>query len=306
MRLSPPKRALPCRRVALLRSPASRSTGLPAAPREVRLTAASPTAISLHIKESRDHGGAVITRYKGAPLLTVIWLGASTPFLLLLSAQRCVFSFSSSVLWSGDADFTDPQELYIPAITTEFTLDGLTTGSPCYVRVASVTMKGPCSRTHVAFHCSLPAGDTVIQKRLRRTTHAHTPDGDIPPLLTTNPPTSLPRRHHFISAGVGPALASTPPFLIPSSWRDVIPDAPRTADIFERGLDEEEAALVRVYALAAQSPPPAPLLRPSCTSLKLSLRLPSAHSADWSRRPTAAARGRGPSPHALATASKRR
>lgn len=44
--------------------------------------------------------------------------------------------------------------------------------------------------------------------------------------------------------GVGPAVASTPPFLVPSSWRDEVADPPRSAEIFERGLDEEEAVLV--------------------------------------------------------------
>ena len=44
--------------------------------------------------------------------------------------------------------------------------------------------------------------------------------------------------------GVGPAVASTPPFLVPSSWRDEVADTPRSAEIFERGLDEEETVLV--------------------------------------------------------------
>lgn len=47
------------------------------------------------------------------------------------------------------------------------------------------------------------------------------------------------------SSGDGPPVPSTPPFLVPSSWRDAAGATLHPADTFETSLDEEEAGLVR-------------------------------------------------------------
>ncbi|EGD81524.1 hypothetical protein PTSG_02243 [Salpingoeca rosetta] len=107
-----------------------RSAGKPAAPRNVRLSTSAPDAITVHISDVLDHGGAVVTRYK--------------------------------VLWSNSPSFEDAEHIFIPAVVSDFTLTQLPQGKPCFVRVASCNM-----------------------------------------------------------TGVGPAVQSTPPFLVPSSWREV-------------------------------------------------------------------------------------
>eukprot|EP00049_Salpingoeca_infusionum_P006635 m.109541 g.109541 ORF g.109541 m.109541 type:complete len:927 (+) comp13376_c0_seq2:174-2954(+) len=84
--------------------------GLPSAPTNVKLCAASPTAITITLGDVLDHGGAVVTKYQ--------------------------------IQWSASPKFESYNRLEIPAVTTEFTLEGLPDGQPCYVRVASVNIKG--------------------------------------------------------------------------------------------------------------------------------------------------------------------
>ncbi|EDQ88546.1 uncharacterized protein MONBRDRAFT_8870 [Monosiga brevicollis MX1] len=107
-----------------------RKAGVPAAPSLVRLSVHSPTSIRVQIGHVRDHGQAVVTRYK--------------------------------VEWSTDPTFADSQHVFIPSVVESYILEGLVEGAPCYIRVASLNIKG-----------------------------------------------------------VGPAVKAQPPFIVPSSWRQL-------------------------------------------------------------------------------------
>eukprot|EP00911_Craspedida_sp_UC1_P000089 UC1_evm2s74 len=134
-------------------SVAFRAAHKPAPPASVHLSTVSSTAVLVALTPPADHRGAVVTRYV--------------------------------VEWADESTFATPLgRVTIPAVTEEYVISGLTTGSPCYVRARAANM-----------------------------------------------------------VGMGAPLGSTPPFLVPSSWREVTPGTVDRATIFNQTVKTVAAAL---------------------------------------------------------------
>lgn len=85
----------------------------------------------LTLTPPKDHNGAVVTRYRGKPAFT-----------RAAQSMRCCLTLHCLVEWSTRSDFQGAQCLVIPAVTEEYLIEGLQSGVPCYVRVASCNLKG--------------------------------------------------------------------------------------------------------------------------------------------------------------------